>query len=65
MSTNISFFMFFLSVICDIGRCIAVDAIVLDDKIDGVQVLAGAFCYMRMGSLTMNCFMFSVVMNCG
>lgn len=39
ISTKISFFMFFLSVICDRGLCMAVDGIVLGEKMLGLKLL--------------------------
>ena len=59
--------MFFLSVIWLSGLCMAVDATVLEENILGANELdvAWALGWMRMGSFTMNCLMFSVVISWG
>jgi len=66
ISTKISFLMFFLSVICERGRYMALDDIVLEEKMLGRKLLL-CYCFgcTIRGSLTMNCFTASVVISWG
>ena len=65
MSTKISFFMFFLSVIFDIGLYIAVEGMVLEEKMVGLKLLTACFYCTKTGSFTIKSFIISVVMSYG
>ena len=63
MSTNISFFIDFLSVSLLTGLCTAVDDTVELEKMLGLKELVYFLAVIWTGSLTTNCFSISVVMS--